>query len=227
MKNKSRNFYYILSLLALAFVNLSHYAQAEDSKEKSRANSYIRPRLLDYSLFDHKIIVDELRSGNQDDTGENKYYFTLVYTAHIDKISKDKKKTKEQVDEEKKFGEISVNALSTWSAKPKEGISASIEIKGDDLRSFVAKSMKELQTEEIQIYIIGKVTLFESNKKFFFFGKDEEIASISYSPIPKKGSFTAIRHNQKLVITDKKSTEAKLRVIFKSPILLNDSPSSE
>jgi hypothetical protein len=174
----------------------------------------------DYSLLDHKVSVQNMRAGNQDESGLNDYFFTatmvgIVVDSHQEATKEEKSFGLPPVN----FGNLQLKALDRWESNPKLKQTIEMNISGDDIRKFIAEIMVKFAVEEKDVAVRVDLALFEKNKKFYFFGEDQKIAVASYFPVPSKGAFAQQRQDNQLLMQDGKSTFVNFFIKYKTPLL--------
>jgi len=169
---------------------------------------------LNYRKMDLTVKVKSIRAGNQDESGLNKYFFTLKFIGKVAKATAEEKEEKKLELAGEQFGQVEIKSLDVWQEDRKAGAVADIKVTGHQLREFVSSVMKKFKAEEEDISVEIEITHFESNKQFIFFGEDQEIGKVTFSPIPKKGSFTKIRKNISLEIAGDKSTKVSIDILY-------------
>jgi hypothetical protein len=174
--------------------------------------------LVNFSLLDHTLSLTSIRSGNQDSSGTNQYYFTTQLIGAVGSMS-DAKSEESVLGEEQTIGALELKALTHWEANPKEGRQVVTEITGDELRNLTSQVMQKFSVDERNVFVGVQVRLYESNKKFRFFGDDILVAKVVYFPIPKRGAFSKMRQDELLTLTDGKSTFVTLATKYKSPLV--------
>jgi len=185
-------------------------------------------RYPDYDGLGHRIYISSLRAGNHDESGENEYYFIATAQAQKDKETNVKEETKKQEPislDSVTFGELTIKSLDTW--KHSEPIEDNLftDIIGDSLRELTSNAMRSLKAHEQDIHLVVKIDMYEKNKKFFFFGEDQLVGSVSYEPAKLlqkfKKSEPPVRPTIK--ITDDKGTDVVFSIRFteKPPVNKN------
>ena len=188
----------------------------------SMAPTLMAQNLTDYSLYDHQILLDELRAGNHDESGTNQYYFkvTLVGLFNtFEEREKDIKDRQQFAEPMGDFADVSLKALSflTLNKETRQNENYRLPITGNTLREMISTGMKTFQSKEDQIAIMCKIEMWEKNKKFRFFGEDELIGSTAFYPIPITKLDVQGRTNLKLEIRDEKGTYVRFHVDYKDP----------
>lgn len=169
---------------------------------------------IDYSTLSHTIHLSRLRAGNHDAKGINDYFFTVtMYSLVISKEErkkrfKDRKKLSVLIGD---FGELNIKALSLWQGDSK---GSKILIDGDFIRKLTSDTMKEFGITESEVAIRVEIQMFESNKRFIFFGENHLIKTVYYYPIPQTIPHKPSRKNLTLSITDEFGTDVLLKVNY-------------
>jgi hypothetical protein len=176
------------------------------------------PAFIDYDKLDLAVTIKALRSGNQDPSGVNSYYFKL--TAHALPILKEevKKPFAERQKMERvigEFGQIEIKSLKNWQPDKKPNPLFSIALSGDLIREIAAETMRKYKVPEDGVSIICRVELFERSKKFGFWGDDLRVGEASFPIIPETLPHGPRVENRELMISDDLGTLVRLAVVFK------------
>ena len=203
-----------ITLLKLFLIVLIFIPELSSSAEKGYP---------DYDGLGHRLYLSSLRAGNHDESGENEYYFILTAQAGK-KTGKAAKEPKSDAPEKAEpitldpvtFAEVTIKSLDKWKAPdPVEG-ALFTDIPGDSLRELTSTAMRTLGVHEQDVLLSIKVDMFEKNKKFFFFGEDQLVNSVSYRPadllVKFKKSDPPVRQEVKIV--DDQGTDVTLSLRF-------------
>lgn len=177
--------------------------------------------LLDYSTFDHTITIESIRAGNHDKSGTNEYVFqAFMFALHNTSEERNLAFEKRQKIEQDlgRFGDTDIEVLSQWQADEKTGDIKTLKIEGNLIRELTAKAMLDFKAKESEVAIMVEITLFEKNKKFFFFGNDQKIGTVSYYAVPPTKFDTPLRADQRLKLSDETSTNIQIFVHYDKPI---------
>ncbi len=172
---------------------------------------------LDYATLAHAVSVTSLRAGAHDDSGTNEYFFAakmygLLNSADERNATLDKRK-KIEVDLGT-FGETQIVSLGFWRAEGKASVPKELKIDGNQIRELTARVMQEHKVTEAEVAIMMELTMLEKNKKYWFFGEDTKIGSVTYYPVPATKFDTPLATNSELTLTDDKGTLVKLVVTY-------------
>ena len=187
----------------------------------NHTNTYAQS-FTDYTLFDHSILLDELRAGNHDESGTNQYYFKVTLVGLFNTFEEREKdlKSRQQFEEPMgEFADVSLTALSflKLDKDTRQQEKFRMSINGNTLREMISHGMKSFGAKEDQIEIMTKIELWEKNKKFKFFGEDQLIGKTAYYPIPLTKLDVQGRTNLQLEIRDEKGTYVRFHVDYANP----------
>ena len=173
---------------------------------------------IDYDKLDLTVTIKSLRSGNQDPSGVNSYYFKLTADAlpilkeEVKKPFAERLKIEREIGE---FGEIEIKSLKSWVPDKKPNPLFSIALSGDIIREIAAETMRKFKVAEDGLSIICRVELFERSKKFGFWGDDMTVGEVTFPIIPETLPHGPRIENREMTITDKLGTQVRLSVVFK------------
>jgi hypothetical protein len=173
---------------------------------------------IDYDRLDLTVTIMSLRSGNQDPSGVNSYYFKLTADAlpilkeEVKKTFTERLKIEREIGE---FGEIAIKSLKNWLPDKKPNPLFSIALSGDTIREIAAETMRKFKVAENGVAIICKIELFERSKKFGFWGDDMTVGEVSFPIIPETLPHGPRIENREMTISDKLGTQVRLSVVFK------------
>jgi hypothetical protein len=173
---------------------------------------------IDYDKLDLIVTIKSLRSGNQDPSGVNSYYFKLTADALLILKEEVKKTFTERLKIEREIGEfgvIEIKSLKNWLPDKKPNPLFSIALSGDTIREIAAETMHTFKVAEDGVSIICKIELFERSKKFGFWGDDLTVGEVTFPIIPETLPHGPRIENRELTITDKLGTQVRLSVVFK------------
>ncbi len=192
-------------LLTLWFLASVAWAKAEES-------------FIDYDKLDLSLTIKALRSGNQDPSGLNSYYFRLTADAlpilkeEVKKPFAERLKIEREIGE---FGQIEIKSLKNWVPDKKPNPLFSIALSGDLIREIAAETMRKYKVAEDGVSIICRVELFERSKKFGFWGDDLLVGEASFPIIPETLPHGPRVENRELMISDNLGTLVRISVVFK------------
>jgi len=175
---------------------------------------------VDYSLYNHEILVESLRSGNHDESGTNDYFFTAAVQAMVNSKEELKKEivSRERITgEPAKFSELKLDVLSLFEADPKNPTSNSLKIVGNDIRVLVSQAMRKFNLLESEVAVMVEITMYEKEKFLGYFGEDKLIGKTSYFPIPPTKYQLGGRVNTKLSLLDDKGTDVRFKITYEKP----------
>jgi hypothetical protein len=173
---------------------------------------------IDYDKLDLTITIKALRSGNQDPSGLNSYYFKLTADAlpilkeEVKKPFAERLKVEREIGE---FGQIEIKSLKNWIPEKKPNPLFSIALSGDLIREIAAETMRKYKVAEEGVSIICRVELFERSKKFGFWGDDLRVGEATFPIIPETLPHGPRVENRDLMISDNLGTQVRLSVVFK------------
>lgn len=177
--------------------------------------------LMDYLDLDHRLIIQSLRAGNHDPSGDNNYYFVAKFFGIVNTEEESKKEFKDRKKSEfdsLQFNDVTIQALRYWEAEKDVKESLSLKISGDYIRKIIASTMLEHNVGEKEVSVQVNIELYEKNKRFYFFGEDVYLATVTYFPIPATKFDKPPRTNQSLTMQDDKGTLVTIGVDYKKPI---------
>jgi hypothetical protein len=173
---------------------------------------------IDYDKLDLTVTIKALRSGNQDPSGINSYYFKLTADAlpilkeEVKKTFTERLKIEREIGE---FGEIEIKSLKNWVPDKKPNPLFSIALSGDVIREIAAETMRKFKVAEDGVSIICRIELFERSKKFGFWGDDLTVGEVTFPIIPETLPHGPRIENRDMTITDKLGTQVRLSIVFK------------
>lgn len=173
---------------------------------------------IDYDKLDLTVTIKALRSGNQDPSGLNSYYFKLTADAlpilkeEVKKPFAERLKIEREIGE---FGQIEIKSLKNWVPEKKPNPLFSIALSGDLIREIAAETMRKYKVAEEGVSIICRVELFERSKKFGFWGDDLRVGEATFPIIPETLPHGPRVENRDLMISDKLGTQVRFSVVFK------------
>jgi hypothetical protein len=173
---------------------------------------------IDYDKLDLTVTIKALRSGNQDPSGLNSYYFKLTADAlpilkeEVKKPFAERLKIEREIGE---FGQIEIKSLKNWTPDKKPNPLFSLALSGDLIREIAAETMRKFKVAEDGVSIICRVELFERSKKFGFWGDDLRVGEATFPIIPETLPHGPQVENRELTITDNLGTQVRLAVTFK------------
>ncbi|NRA66583.1 MAG: hypothetical protein HRU19_18990 [Pseudobacteriovorax sp.] len=182
---------------------------------------------IDYGTLSGSVTVTNVRAGNHDESGLNEYFFTLeLFATAISKENrntemKDRKNRTRHLGE---FGAVSVKPLTNWTSEDNSG---RIRIEGEIIRELVSESMRFFETTEDKIAISARITMFEKNKQFFFFGEDTKVGEVNYFVIPETIPHQPLIETQKLQIKDDLGTLVSISVEYDNTASSNAQAASQ
>ncbi|MDQ3235278.1 MAG: hypothetical protein M3Q07_26000, partial [Pseudobdellovibrionaceae bacterium] len=143
---------------------------------------------IDYDKLDLTVSIKALRSGNQDPSGLNTYYFKL--TAYALPILKEevKKPFAERLKIEREvglFGELEIKSLKNWVPDKKPNPLFAIALNGDLIREIAAETMRQYKVAEDGLSVICRIELFERSRKFGFWGDDQRVGDVTFPIFPE------------------------------------------
>lgn len=176
---------------------------------------------IDYDKLDMTVTIKALRSGNQDPSGVNSYYFKLTADALPILKEEVKKPFAERLKIERVvgiFGQLEIKSLKNWIPDKKPNPLFSIALKGDLIREIAAETMRKFNVAEDGVTIICRVELFERSKKFGFLGNDLLVDEATFPIIPETLPHGPLVENRELKIGDDSGTFVRLAVVFKHAV---------
>lgn len=175
---------------------------------------------LDYQTLSHVIEVERLRAGNHDDSGTNEYVFPVRMYGLIstqDEKNKDFTERRKVTAELGELGPFELEALTHWKAPESLPPRARLRIEGDRIRRLVANTMRKFDVPEAKVSVHVKIRMLEQGKRFYFFGENASIGTVSYDPIPSSRFSDPPRTDQNLTIEDETGTYVTLGVHYREP----------
>ena len=194
---------FILSCIASPVLAQSHYSKPGEP--------------LDYQTLSHTLSIELFRAGSHDASGSNAYYFQATLIGLLNSSEERnlplEKRKKIELDLGV-FGDTNLDALSIWRPDEKNNDTKTIAIDGAKMRVLIARIMSEMKVPESDVAAMVTISLFEKEKQFGFFGKDQLIAQASFYPLPPPLFESLFRTNTMLQMQDAKGLDVKIAVRF-------------
>jgi len=174
-------------LSKISIILLSVTASTAEASTQSIVASLATEELIEYSKFDHSVVIDDLRSGNHDEDGTNEYQFKFllkVYKKPPTIIDPRKKKAKVEIKVFKdidlgEIPKIEIPVLTRWKPSASQKEQFTLDFSGDSLRQEVAQFMNTEGVKESEVRARMKITLLEKGL-IPYFHEDTLLSSFTY-----------------------------------------------
>jgi hypothetical protein len=174
----------------------------------------------DFGTLTHSIQVAEVRGGNHEGDGPNKYMLQFSVMGY--KKTEDNKVPDDQKTE--MYVLLELNSVDLPPVKPLEYLRFVGKsrtpftqlISGDALREVVSKAMKKLEAKEDQIEVVVRVKLMEQGKIAYFFGNDRLVGQASYYPLANEREQRSLKPKGTFTVADDKGAYSVFEVEYKA-----------